>query len=364
MKRILTYFTLLLILGITACTRNQPSTSGCNVVTVSSDISTATTWTKGNVYVVDHTIAIYATLTIQPGVIVKFTAGNGVKTASTGSIQALGTAADPIIFTAYTDDSYCGDNNGDGTATVPTKGYWGGIRLYSSAANNFTYCKVFYAGFGNPNASRTNVAVGLNDGMNTVFDHCTIAHTSSDSTYDACGLYAESATTIFTFTNNILYDNGGTVLFENVNLAYIVDNSNTFYNPANPSEKNVYQGLFVGQGSFSFSANVTLALTKIPYVILNRHPASSPGVQITLADNVILKFIANADMSLNQSNGGGFINGQGNGVLFTSIKDDTGGDSNGDGSLTSPAAGDWSGIFIANTGNTYLTWGNIIYDQH
>ena len=116
---------LFLLVTLHGCKKKKTqTTTGCTVVTVSSDITTATSWTEGNVYIVDHTLSITATLTIQPGTIIKFTGGNGLKTLTNGVIQAEGTAAKPIIFTAYTDDSFCGDNNGDGNASSPAKGYW------------------------------------------------------------------------------------------------------------------------------------------------------------------------------------------------------------------------------------------------
>lgn len=79
-------------------------------------INSNTTWTTGNIYVVQDcnlTIANGATLTIQPGVIVKFwgtapgyaSALGSVAVIVEGSINAIGTAAQPIIFTSYADDA-------------------------------------------------------------------------------------------------------------------------------------------------------------------------------------------------------------------------------------------------------------------
>ncbi len=54
-------------------------------------------------------------------------------------------------------------------------------------------------------------------------------------------------------------------------------------------------------------------------------------------------------------------NHDGSGVWFSSYKDDARkGDTNGDGALSSPADGDWDGIFFNDLGD-YAAWSNIEY---
>lgn len=78
-----------------------PSTN----VTVSSNITTNTTWTTGQVVLLKGPIYVKnnAVLTIQPGVIIrgeKATAGSALIITKGAQINAVGTAAQPIVFTS------------------------------------------------------------------------------------------------------------------------------------------------------------------------------------------------------------------------------------------------------------------------
>jgi hypothetical protein len=93
---------------------------------VSGALSADTTWTKaGSPYVIGESFVVpsVVTLAIEPGVVVKFNAVNS-RPKIYGSILALGTAEDPIIFTSFFDDAHGGDTNGDGETTLPDPGDW------------------------------------------------------------------------------------------------------------------------------------------------------------------------------------------------------------------------------------------------
>jgi RHS repeat-associated protein len=97
---------------------------------VSGDITTNTTWTLANSpYVVSGTINVQspATLTIEPGVVVKFQSGASLLAQAGATLTAVGTSATPIIFTSIRDDSAAGDTNEDGTATTPAAGDWNSL---------------------------------------------------------------------------------------------------------------------------------------------------------------------------------------------------------------------------------------------
>ncbi|MBM3276484.1 MAG: T9SS type A sorting domain-containing protein [Candidatus Handelsmanbacteria bacterium] len=96
------------------------------------------TWTYGNTYVLNGFVFVdsSATLTIQPGVVVKGKPGQGANASALivargGKIYASGTPSRPIIFTAEADDP---DKPDDLAANA--RGLWGGLILLGRARLN------------------------------------------------------------------------------------------------------------------------------------------------------------------------------------------------------------------------------------
>lgn len=108
-----------------------------STVSVSSDITTATTWEEGNIYELTKTIAVKsgAVLTIKEGVnVLALDDGKPVKDATKlisafivepgGRVEAIGTANRPIVFSVKP----------QGTA-APAPGMWAGVILQGNTTN-------------------------------------------------------------------------------------------------------------------------------------------------------------------------------------------------------------------------------------
>ena len=119
MKKLSNLLALILLVSgsLTGCIQGNEKpvvdtggSTGSNVF-INGNITTNTTWTTGKVYVLSGRITVTAgaTLTIQPGVIVKGEVGTGANASALviargAKINAVGTATQPIIFTSVADE--------------------------------------------------------------------------------------------------------------------------------------------------------------------------------------------------------------------------------------------------------------------
>lgn len=368
--RVVKWLSLSLGLVLIACKKNNPEPepniqepTGCNVVQVNPNaigvtISTPTTWVAGNVYVVTNQVTITSVLTIEPGAIIKLDVDGKLEVINSGKITANGTSSQHITFTSVKDDSYCGDSNGDGTATSPQKGDWLNIYLNGGNNNSFVYCDILYAG--RNDSGYYNAVVISVAGSSFTFDNCKFAHTlsnpSSSSAYTFHGGAYMSDPAVSVFTNNVFYDNDRPLY---CSLDYTVNPNNIFHNPTNPNEKNARNGIFMWDG-IGVAASYTIS--EVPYVLLGSFTGGGSAAvrNVTIGNDVVLKFMPGLGIAKGTDN---HIN-MGSGVVFTSYKDDThGGDTNGDANASSPANGDWDGFWDYVSG-TYVSGSYILYSAH
>lgn len=106
---------------------------------ITENISENTTWETGKVYILTTRVTVLsgATLTIEPGVVVKGEAGTGVNAtaliiARGAKIMAEGTASAPIVFTSVADAIEPGQV--ESPSLEPTlNGLWGGLIVLGNA---------------------------------------------------------------------------------------------------------------------------------------------------------------------------------------------------------------------------------------
>ena len=188
---------LLLVFGPSSLTRPRTAQAATHIPTTT--YSTNTTWTVANSpYVVDGdvTVAAGATLTIDPGVIVKLS-GQFRTLRVNGTLTAIGTESSPITFTSYQDDSAGGDTNGDGAATSGAPGQWYHIE-FKSSTSRLEYATVRYGGYGSAQNYAPIYVYGT--GYGVTLDHATITNNQKSA------VMVGSRATV-TITNSTLSDN-------------------------------------------------------------------------------------------------------------------------------------------------------------
>lgn len=151
------------------------------IVMVTENITANTTWEKGKVYILADRIAVTsgATLTIEPGVIVKGEAGTGANAtaliiARDAKIMAQGTAAQPIIFTSIADEIQPGQI---ASPNLPTDldGLWGGLIVLGNATISADAASVQIEGI--PVSDANGLYGGTSDADNSgVIEYVSIRH--------------------------------------------------------------------------------------------------------------------------------------------------------------------------------------------
>ncbi|MCP4091320.1 MAG: tandem-95 repeat protein, partial [Gammaproteobacteria bacterium] len=141
-----------MIRGTSAVLNTQiPPTTVISSGNSNNIINVDTTWTLfDSPYWVQSDVSVQsgATLTIEPGVVIKSNLNVDVIVNSGGILNAQGNAAIPqhVVFTSALDDQINGDTNGDGVASVESDNDWGGIDYNAGSNGTIRYGTVKNAG--------------------------------------------------------------------------------------------------------------------------------------------------------------------------------------------------------------------------
>lgn len=313
-------------------TWNVNITADPGYIAVEENITVPTTFAANKIYLLNN-ITLSSSLTIEAGAIVKFKEGARLHVNSTGSITASGTSDKPIIFTSLRDDYHGGDTNKDGANSTPRAGDWVGIELYEARPSTFNYCQFLYAG----SISSYDAALGTYRAKAEI-TNCLFAYNNS-SYRSALDLeYALDGS----FVRNTVFHNNKIPLTIGTNIS--IDDSNTFHNPQKTSEKNTNNGIYVcTESSVAVSKAIAWAENEVPFVVSNNFTIES-NASLTLSPGVVLKFDQDAGLIVE-----GSLKANGTAdkpIYFTSLLHDILGDTNGDGSITTPAANNWRNITI------------------
>ena len=137
------------IFALTSCDTTEPvdpvdPTPGPALVVVNSNVTSNTTWYSDTTYQLGSRVSVEsgATLTIQPGTVIKGEAGAGANAtalvvARGAKLMAQGTASAPIIFTSVADeltpDDVASGNFASPNLDPTINGLWGGVIILGNA---------------------------------------------------------------------------------------------------------------------------------------------------------------------------------------------------------------------------------------
>ncbi len=167
-----------------SCAALMPFMAGAATIDVTdADIApnTNVVWTADNEYVLNGLVFVDpgASLTIQPGTVIKGKPGQGENSSALvvargGKIFASGTADQPIVFTAEADDV-----NDPNDLPLDARGLWGGVIILGNAGLNSEPGETPIEGI--PTTESRGLYGGNNDADNSgVFRYVSIRHGGTD----------------------------------------------------------------------------------------------------------------------------------------------------------------------------------------
>ena len=269
-----------------------------------------------------------ASLVIDPGVVIKSRQYNAMITAN-GTLNGLGTESEPIVFTHLADDNFGNpkDTENNGAAT-PGNSNSGRIALYSTATSKIKNWKIYYGGY-----NSSNWAVYVSKG--NIVENCEIKNSHRGIYfYDNAQILNNSFSNINSYPIGRKVNQGTPVLIGNT-----VSNVGTL-------------GILIGEfanDSPTLKSMDFAGLTNVAYVV-ESNLAIAEGNIVTVDPGVVIKFQNSTSGYLTVNGALKAIGKENNKIIFTSINDDSaGGDTNNNGTTSTPSTSDWQGLDFTGT---------------
>ncbi len=326
----------------------------------------------------DVVIASWVTITVEPGVVVKFQPGRSLEVR--GTLNAAGAVDMPVVFTSWHDDAYGGDSNGDGDATTPAAGDWESIIVEADGQLTLTHTVVQYGSTqlhaieGTLDIAHTTVLSGSNgiladDGALTLTESVVSDHAGFGVRINGATTYQQPVMVNNTFDRNATYP------------VHIILNAGGLGNGRIAgnigAENGLINGIYLTGHITDLVSQLEPNYPSLPYVVWDL--TVDAGAQLTLSPATVFKFIEPPDgfggVPVGPTRGTGRLTVDGvllaegsitEPIILTSYWDGLAGyDANGDQDASAPQPGDWEGIRIGVNGSAtlnsvYLRYGGLV----